>query len=86
LKPTEDYLWPHVRTILGAVGYVLFLGVLIGMWGTLYVTFFVMHSGAASGVPLGIALFAFLILYPLSELLLFVGLRRPGTDKGAADR
>ena len=73
LKPADDSLAAYVRTIVGTVGYVLLLASLIVAWGTIVVTFFLMKPGSMSGVPLGIALLAFPVFYPLSELLVFLG-------------
>ena len=73
LKPVDDSLSAHLRTLVGGVGYLLLVASLVVMWGTIAFTFFIMKSGGTSGVPLGIAFLAFPIFYPVSELLIFLG-------------
>ncbi len=58
---------------LGSVFYIVFAVAMLGMWLTVVVTFGFMKSGAASGVPLGIALLAVPVTYVVCEVFLQLG-------------
>ena len=64
-------------------GYFVLLLSLLAFWGTVIFTFFFMKSGGASGIPLGIALIAFPLIYAFSELLIFFGF--PSTQANDRD-